>query len=72
MNSSDPFVTDNGHRRVMVRPKDAADILGVSLRTIWGLIAQGSLSATKIGSKITLIPVADLEALITKAPRVDP
>ncbi len=31
------------------RPKEAADLMGVSVRTVWNLINSGELESTKVG-----------------------
>ena len=48
---------------IAVRPRDAADRLGLSERKVRGLIASGELRSVKIGAA-RLIPVVDLERLI--------
>lgn len=46
------------------RPKEAAEYLGVSLATVWNYIGDNKLQARKISSRVTIIPLDSLEALI--------
>jgi excisionase family DNA binding protein len=49
--------------RIAVKPREAARLTGLSHGTIYKLINDGTLRRSKIG-RATLIPVADLYALI--------
>jgi predicted site-specific integrase-resolvase len=45
-----------------LRPKPAAEFLGVGLSTIWLYIRQGKLNARKLSESVTVISKADLMA----------
>ena len=49
--------------RIAVPPREAARLTGLSYGTIYNLINRGALRRSKVG-RSTLIPVADLVALI--------
>jgi excisionase family DNA binding protein len=51
-------------RPVALRVDDAASALGVSPRTVWSLVRNGSLPALRIGTRI-LIPYNDLQDFVT-------
>lgn len=51
--------------------QQAAELLGVSLRTLDGMIQRGSLPAYKIGSKLVRLKDSDLEEYV-EAHRVAP
>ena len=50
--------------------KDAATLLGFSIRTTYRLIESGALRATNLGERITRIKRSDLELLLTPPPVV--
>jgi excisionase family DNA binding protein len=52
-----------GARPIAVRPREAANLLGVSERTVRSLLATGALRSVKLGAA-RLIAVADLERLV--------
>lgn len=56
-------VSESLSDRIAVKPARAAEITGLSRATIYNLIADGTLRRSKVGAA-TLIPVADLVALI--------
>lgn len=53
-----------------LRPQPAADAIGVSLRTLWGLSApRGPIPCVRIGSgkrNVVLYPVADLQKWLSE------
>jgi len=50
-----------GHERpLVVSAREAANLLGVSPRTIWSLTASGELPHARIGRRV-VYPVAELE-----------
>lgn len=51
-------------RPVALSVNDAASALGVSPRTIWILVRNGSLPALRIGTRV-LIPYNDLQDFVT-------
>lgn len=52
---------------IAVSPADAADMLGVSKRTVYNLIGQGKLRARKLGAR-TLVDVATLQSYYKSLP----
>mgnify|MGYP001804285617 CR=1 FL=1 len=46
----------------LISVNDASVALGVSVRTIWRMIAAGELSKTKVRSR-SLIPLMDVKAI---------
>ena len=65
--------TDHIHRllenRLALRPREAAEALGISDRTLWGLTSpRGPIPCIRMGSgklQIVLYPVPELQALLT-------
>lgn len=55
---------DPPQRRLASR-RDAAEMLGVSVRTVDRLLTGGDLTAVHVGSRC-LIPVADIDAFINE------
>lgn len=53
----------------LYRTSDFAAAHGVSLRTVWNLIAAGEVDAIKVG-KLVLITAESARAWIERAPRV--
>jgi excisionase family DNA binding protein len=53
----------------LLRLNDAAAALGISRRTIYGLIASGDLPAFKLLSA-TVVRTADIDAYVASLPRV--
>ena len=49
--------------RLLLRPAEAADVLGVGRSKVYELIAEGAIPTVKVGSR-TRIPVDDLRAWI--------
>lgn len=56
---------DPTQRRLASR-RDAAEMLGVSVRTVDRLLTAGDLAAVHVGSRC-LIPVADIDAFVDEA-----
>jgi excisionase family DNA binding protein len=52
---------------ILVAKSDAAELLGVSLRTVDYLISRGELAAKRIGRRV-LIPRAELERFAETPP----
>ena len=57
--------------------QEAAEILGVSLRTLDGLIQRGGLPAYRVGARLVRLDVRDIEAymsgrLVAPAPKKKP
>lgn len=46
------------------RVNEVVSMLSISRRTVYRMIGSGTLRATKVGS-ITLIPVADIDAVLS-------
>lgn len=67
MSPPDPFVTANGYKRVTMKPKDAAAVMGVCRATIWNWITAGKLRVIREG-KLTLILVEDLQKIGAPTP----
>ncbi len=55
-------------RPMAVRPREAAHMLGLGRTSIFELLRTGELEAARIGAA-TLIPVASIEAFITRHAR---
>lgn len=49
-----------------IRPKDCAQLLGVSIATFWRLVASGELKTHKLTERTTTIQVGELRAFIAK------
>ena len=49
------------------RPKEAAQIFGISTPTLWRWIASGKLKARKLSPRVTVILDSDIQALLTSA-----
>ncbi|MBD9357416.1 helix-turn-helix transcriptional regulator [Methylomonas albis] len=52
---------------VYLRPKSAAEYLGISIATFWRLVAKGKIPTAKIGSRTTVCKREDLDQLIESA-----
>ena len=48
--------------RQAFNPAEVAELLGVSRRTVYTWIKGGHLPAVKVGPKLWLVPLADLQA----------
>jgi predicted site-specific integrase-resolvase len=60
---------DKAQAPLALRPRDAARMLGVSPRTLWGWTQAGIVPCVRIGTgkrKIVLYSVADLQAWLTR------
>ncbi len=61
----------DGPPRLALRPREAAQSLGISERTLWGLTADGAIPHFKLG-RLTLYPVDGLpEWLAEKAKKAE-
>lgn len=49
---------------VLIRPKQTAQILGVSIATLWRLIKQGHIKTQKLTERTTTIRAGDLRAFM--------
>ena len=50
----------------LIRPRDAARILGISAQTIYRLIHSGDLAAVRVGDRLFRIRRADLDAYVNQ------
>jgi predicted DNA-binding transcriptional regulator AlpA len=48
----------------LVRPKPAAELLGISLATFWRLVGKGTLTTVKLSPKLTAVRLSDIRSLI--------
>lgn len=62
----EPTAPDNGGRLVTLA--DAAETLGVSVRTVRRLIAHGYLEGYRVGPRAIRVRAADVEAVLTRMP----
>jgi predicted site-specific integrase-resolvase len=63
------MTTDNTQPPLALRPRDAARMLGVSPRTLWGWTRAGIVPCVRVGTgkrRTVLYPVADLRAWLTR------
>jgi len=63
------MTTDNTQPPLALRPRDAARMLGVSPRTLWGWTRAGIVPSVRVGTgkrRTVLYPVADLRAWLTQ------
>jgi predicted site-specific integrase-resolvase len=63
------MTNDNTQPRLAIRPRDAARMLGVSPRTLWGWTEAGIIPCVRIGTgkrRTVLYPVANLQAWLTR------
>ena len=63
------MTTDNTHPPLALRPREAARMLGVSPRTLWGWTRAGIVPCVRVGTgkrRTVLYPVADLQAWLTR------
>lgn len=51
----------NGQHRRFVNPKQAAEIMSTSLRTVWRLAREGRIRRVKLGIRSTRFPLEDIE-----------
>jgi excisionase family DNA binding protein len=49
---------------LILRPKNAAKTLGVSIATFWRLVKSGHIETIKIGKRATGVRRADIERLV--------
>ncbi|MBS3955707.1 MAG: helix-turn-helix domain-containing protein [Methylomicrobium sp.] len=49
---------------IYLRPKSAAEYLGISIATFWRLVAKGKIPTAKISARATVCKREDLDALI--------
>jgi len=58
-------VSTDEHRQTLLRPPEAARVLGVSLSTVRRLIHANQLPAVRVGGQLRVDPV-DLARLVTE------
>jgi excisionase family DNA binding protein len=49
---------------LVLRPKQAANALGISMTTFWRLVKSGQLETIKIGPRTTGVRRSDIERLV--------
>lgn len=54
-----------GHRRLLLRPEEAAQVLGIGRSTLYELMAAGEVESVRIG-KSRRIPIAALEDYVER------
>ena len=54
---------ENDHERLLLRPAEAADAIGVSRSQVYALLASGDLPCVRIGTSV-LVPIDQLKAWI--------
>ncbi len=62
------MTTDDEQTPLALRPREAAKMLGVSPRTLWGWTQAGLIPCARVGTggrKTVLYPVADLRAWLS-------
>lgn len=59
-----------GQQRAFVSQAEAAEMLGVTERTIRNFVSRGELRAYKVGGRLVRIDVVDLEQLLRQIPAV--
>jgi excisionase family DNA binding protein len=67
-----PDTSDEKPVPLAFRPAEAARMLGCSRATIFELMAAGRIKALKLSPRVTLIPRAELERLLTELPAYEP
>jgi predicted site-specific integrase-resolvase len=63
------MTTENTQSPLALRPRDAARMLGVSPRTLWGWTRDKLIPCVRVGTgkrKTVLYAVADLQAWLTR------
>lgn len=58
----------NNRPRRRAKLADAAEMYGVSVKTLRRRIADGSLTGYRLGSRIILVDLDELDALLTPIP----
>lgn len=58
-------IAETGDRKLLLKPREAASILGISPRKLWSLTAGGELSAVRIGRAVRY-GMADLESFVSE------
>ena len=56
-------IAETGDRKLLLKPREAASILGISPRKLWSLTAGGELSAVRIGRAVRY-GLPDLESFV--------
>ncbi len=49
---------------ICVRPAEAARRLSIGQTKLYAMLAEGRLSAVKLGQRCTLIPISEIEKLL--------
>lgn len=63
------MTTTTTHPPLALRPRDAARLLGISPRTLWGWTHAGIVPCVRVGTgkrRTVLYPVADLQAWLSR------
>lgn len=50
-----------------MKPRQAAEALGISLSQVYSLMKEGKLKATHLSSRLTLIPIESIKAMLGAA-----
>jgi len=50
-----------------LRPKHAAEFLGISQATFWRLVSSGKITTKKISQRVTICSVQDLEDYVNSS-----
>ena len=56
----------NGQHPQFITPKQAAEFLQTSLRTVWRLAGEGKLRRVKLGSRSTRFSIQDIDNIASK------
>lgn len=62
---------DNAAFPVLIRPREAADRLGIGARTLWSLTRRDAIPCVRIGRSVRYA-LADLEAWVAAGCPTDP
>jgi excisionase family DNA binding protein len=62
-NTPNPLPNNTGPTARSLRAKEAARVYGVGESTLWLYVHQGKLAPVRLGKRLTLFPVDQLEAL---------
>lgn len=66
LSNINPSITnfDNLPDSALIRPKPSAQLLGVSIATLWRLIKRGHIKTQKLTERTTTIRAGDLRAFM--------
>ncbi len=57
---------NNGQIRLLLSPREAAQALAISERTLWQMTKDGAIESIKVGTRSVRYPVAGLERWIAE------